>query len=295
MRRFLPLLALSFLALPAFAYGHHGLNVNISTDDEEPLTRCDQIRVSYDGERVPVTEESLDARGLRALTVNTSRNGGVYVIGSEDGTYSVKACKAAAFADSSSIRATLSGQNLSAEGPDRSDWVVYFIVRAPRGANLDLSAHNGPIAVRDVNGTITAHTQNGPLSLKNTSGTIDASAVNGPVSFAGDSGTVKLRVENGPLSVKLKSDFWGSGSLDASTANGPLSIKLPANYRSGVVVETDGNGPVSCRAAACRGVRAFRDDGEEDRPRRIELGSGSMVIHLSTTNGPLSIKEQEQD
>lgn len=293
MRRFLSLLALSFLAIPAFAYGHHGLNVNISTDDDEPLTRCDQIRASVDGERVPVTEESLDARGLRALTVHTGRNGGVYVSGTDDGRYSVKACKASALGDSSSIRASLNGQTLSAEGPDRSDWVVYFIVRAPRNANLDLSANNGPVSVRDVNGTITAHTQNGPLSLKNTTGTVDGSAVNGPVSFVGDSGNVKLRVENGPLSVKLKSDFWGSGSLDASTANGPLSLKLPENYRSGVVVETDGNGPVSCRAAACRGVRAFRDDGDEDRPRRIELGNGSMVVHLSTTNGPLSIKEQQ--
>jgi DUF4097 and DUF4098 domain-containing protein YvlB len=293
MRRFLSFLALSFLALPVFAYRSHGLNVTISTEDDEPLTRCDQIRASFDGERVPMTEETLDARGVRTLTVHTSRNGGVYVIGSDDGVYSVKACRAAAFADVSSIRTGINGGTVTAEGPDRSDWVVYFIVRAPRNASLDLSAHNGPIAVRDVIGTITAHTQNGPLSLKNDSGTIDASAVNGPVSFAGDSGDVKLRVENGPLSVKLSSDYWGRGSLDASTANGPLSLKLPQNYRSGVVVETDGNGPVSCKAAACRGVRAFRDDGEEDRPRRIELGSGSMVVHLSTTNGPLSIKERD--
>ena len=291
MRRFLPLLAI-FLALPAFGYSHHGLNVNISTDDDEPLTRCDQIHASFDGERVPVTEENLDTRGVRSLTVHSSTNGGVYVIGTDDAGYSVKACKAAAFADTSSIRTSNRGGTISADGPDRSDWVVYFIVRAPRNASLDLSAHNGPIGVRDVVGTITAHTLNGPLSLKNTSGTIDASAVNGPVSFAGDSGDVKLRVENGPLSVKLRSTFWGSGSLDASTVNGPLSLKLPENYRSGVVVETDGNSPVSCKAVACRGIRAFRDDGYEDRPRRIELGSGSTVVHLSTTNGPLSIKEQ---
>ena len=293
MRRFLPLLVLS-LALPAFGYSHHGLNVNISTEDDEPITRCDQIRVSYDGTRVPVTAESLDTRGVRTLTVHAATNGGVYVLGTQDGTYSVTACKAAAFADSSSIRASISGGTVTADGPDRSDWVVYFIVRAPRNASLDLSAHNGPVAVRDVVGTITARTQNGPLSLKNSSGTIDASAVNGPVSFAGDSGDVKLHAENGPVSVKLRSTFWSGGSLDASTENGPLSLKLPENYRSGVVVETDGNSPVSCKAAACKGVRAFRDDGEEDRPRRIELGSGSMAVHLSTSNGPLSIKEQSE-
>ena len=293
MRRFLPLLAL-VIALPAFGYSHHGLNVNISQEDDEPLTRCDQIRVSYDGTRVPVTEEILDTRGVRSLTVHAATNGGVYVIGSDDGVYSVKACKAASFSDVSSIRTAISGGTVTADGPDRGDWVVYFIVRAPRNATLDLSAHNGPISVRDVVGTITARTQNGPLSLKNSSGTIDANAVNGPVSFAGDSGDVKLHAENGPVSVKLRSTFWGSGSLDASTENGPLSLKIPQNYRSGVVVETDGNSPVSCKAEACKGVRAFRDDGEEDRPRRIELGSGSMAVHLSTTNGPLSIKELSQ-
>ena len=293
MRRFLPLLALSLLALPAFAYRNHGLNVNISTDDDEPLTRCDQIRASFDGERVPVTEEMLDARGVRTLTVHTSRNGGVYVTAADDGAYSIKACKASAFGDTSSIRTAINGGTVTADGPDRGDWIVYFIVRAPRNASLDLSATNGPICVRDVYGTITAHTQNGPLSLKNTGGTVDASATNGPVSFSGDSGDVKLRVQNGPLSVKLQSDFWGRGSLDASTENGPLSLRLPQNYRSGVLVETDGNGPVSCRALACRGVRTFRDDGEEDRPRRIQLGSGATVVHLSTTNGPLSVKERD--
>src|SRR5205814_3804397 len=82
MRRFLPLLAL-LVSLPAFAHGHHGMNVNISTDDDEPLTRCDQIRVTYDGERVAVVEESLDTRGVRALTVHASQNGGVYVVPSD--------------------------------------------------------------------------------------------------------------------------------------------------------------------------------------------------------------------
>ena len=293
MRRFFALLAF-LVSLPAFAYSHHGgMNINISTDDDEPLTRCDQIRATIDGERVPVVEETLDTRGLRSLTVNAARNGGVYVVGSDDGTYSVKACKAGALGQTSSIRAGMHGSSAYAEGPDGGDWVVYFIVRAPRGASLDLSAHNGPIAVRDVNGTITARTQNGPLSLKNTSGTIDGSAVNGPVSFSGDSGTVKLRVENGPLSVKLANNFWGAGSLDASTANGPLSLKLPASYRSGVVVETDGNGPVSCHAEACRGMRRASRDDDDDRPRRIEVVRGSMVVHLSTTNGPVSIKEQD--
>src|SRR5258706_16323788 len=77
MRRFFALLAF-LVSLPAFAHSHHGgMNINISTDDDEPLTRCDQIRATIDGERVPVVEETLDTHGLRSLTVNAARNGGV--------------------------------------------------------------------------------------------------------------------------------------------------------------------------------------------------------------------------
>ena len=117
------------------------------------------------------------------------------------------------------------------------------------------------------------------------------------VSFSGDSGNVKLRAQNGPVSVHLAGSYWVSGSLDASTQNGPLSLKLPAGYRSGVVVDSDGHGPVSCRAEACRAAIRARttssnDDGDDDWPRHLELGSGPAMVHLATVNGPVSIKEQ---
>src|SRR5262249_49430294 len=184
---------------------------------------------------------------------------------------------------------------VTADRADDSTSVVYFLVTVPRGGSLDLSVNNGPISIRSVDGSVIAHAHNGPIAVKDSSGTLDITTVNGPISFAGESGTVKLRATNGPVSVKLAGSSWSGGSLDAATENGPMTLKLPRGYRSGVVVESDGNGPVTCRAEQCRDVRRFNEEGDDDRPRRIELGSGARAVTLSTNNGPLVVKEDWSD
>ncbi len=297
MRPHLIFLAVLALALPAFAgRGHnhygggHGLNVSIDADYGD-LTDCNQIRVTYDGQVVPMVSEDLPVGGLRSLKVRSDRNGGIHVNGGA-GAFAVKVCKASALGDVRDIQVRLSGNEVSAERSEDSKSVVYFLVSAPRGATLDLSANNGPIGIHSVDGTVTARAKNGPISVKDSSGTLDIDTQNGPIAFSGDSGNVKLHANNGPISVKLLGSGWTAGSLDAATQNGPLTLKLPRAYRSGVVVESDGNGPVSCRAEACRDVRRFNDDGDDDRPRRIELGSGARAVTLSTTNGPIAVKEE---
>jgi len=288
------------------------MNVSISTDDDRELTSCDQIKVTFDNEAGVRTEEQLSTAGLRSLKVAASHNGGVRVTGSNGAGYSVRACKAAALdATLRDVRVSLRGNEVSVDGPEGDQWVVYFLVQAPRGATLDLSAHNGEVSVTDlVDATVTARTENGPLSIRRSTGTIDANASNGPIGLTGGGGTVKLRAENGPISVKLDGTTW-NGSLDASTQNGPVSLKVPSNYRSGVVVESAGHSPVSCHVAGCR--ESFRDasksrsvssssDADDDdddddddygqQPRRLELGTGPTVVHISTVNGPVSVKER---
>jgi hypothetical protein len=287
-------MAVAALALPAYAnshsrYGSHGFNVNIDVDEED-LTDCGQIHVTYDGRDVPMITENVPVAGVRSLSIHSDRNGGIHVAGGAS-SFAVKACKASALGDARDIRVHLNGNEISSDGDGDNDNVVYYLVSVPRGASLDLTSNNGPIAIHSVDGSVTASAHNGPIAVKDSSGTLDITTQNGPISFAGDSGNVKLRATNGPISVKLAGSYWNSGSLDASTENGPLSLHLPRGYRSGVVVESDGNGPVTCRAEACREVRRFNDDGEDDRPRRIELGSGARAVTLSTNNGPIAVKE----
>jgi hypothetical protein len=297
MRRVLlpALLLAGATTVMAGTHNHRG-NRTVSFDDfDNGATDCSAMRVQFDGERAPVVSENVPLGNIRSLRVRSGQNGGIRVVGTRTGGYTVTACKAAALSsDASQVRINVNGDEVTASGPDSDNWVVYFIVQTPRNATLDVTSSNGPIGVYEFDGTLTARAQNGPLGIKDSTGTIDASTVNGPISIDGGSGNVKLSATNGPLAVKLDGTSWLGGSLDASTQNGPLSLKLPRSYRSGVVVESLGHGPVSCRAEGCAAARMREtDDEDNDRPRRIELGSGSSNVHLSTVNGPISVKDME--
>jgi DUF4097 and DUF4098 domain-containing protein YvlB len=248
--------------------------------------------MTFDDRPAVRAEEMLPVGNLRSLNIRAPQNGGIYVIGSTSGGYEVKACKAAAFQeDLNQIRARVSGNAIITDGPGASDWVVYYLVRAPRGATLDLESQNGPISLREVNGTVTANALNGPISLKESSGTFNLETTNGPISLDGGSGTARLNAQNGPITVRLRGSSW-DGSIEAHTENGPASLRIPSNFRSRVIVESDGHGPVSCRAAACREAGRTWDD--EDN-RKIELGSGPTVVRMSTVNGPVSVRENDKD
>ena len=298
MRRpFLILPALLLMSATAMATSshHHGNRTISFADFDNAATDCSALRAQFDGDRVPVVTENVPIGNVRSLRIRSDQNGGIRVIGSRTGSYAVTACKAAALtSDVSQVRVSITGNEVSATGPDSDNWVVYFIVQTPRGATLDLSSGNGPIGVYEFDGTLTARAQNGPLGIKSSSGTIDASTVNGPISIDGGSGIVKLTATNGPLAVRLDGSAW-LGSLDASTQNGPVSLRLPRAFRSGVVLESLGHGPVSCHAEGCASVERLRQTGDfdDDRPRRIDLGSGTASVHLSTVNGPISVRDND--
>ena len=170
---------------------------------------------------------------------------------------------------------------------------MHFIVRAPRGAGLDLEASNGPVSVRGISGAVVARaengplafedstgriqaeTKNGPISLKDCSGTVQANAVNGPVSVAGSGGDTNVSTQNGPISVRLSGSHW-DGKLDARARNGPLSLSLPDGFASGVLVEswypTDPATAVA-RAAGARVVVVPQSPG-------AVKGTDTYVAHL---------------
>jgi len=251
-----------------------------------------------------VAKETIDGRGLRSIKARVS-HAPVTVSGDDGGGYSIEVCKAASSeADLAGIRVTLDGDELRATGPDNTRWTVLYHIKVPRNGNVDIETKNGPLSVRDLDATVVARSANGPLSLRNVAGKVDATTTNGPISVEGGSGTMKLQASNGPLSIHLDGASWQGGTLDASTKNGPLSLELPRGYGSGVVVETNGRGPLSCRAEGCDQFRAARrraadddDDDDDDygvdnTPRRIELGNGRADVHISTVNGPVTIKDE---
>jgi hypothetical protein len=307
MRRTLIAAAVVLITLAAFAHDrngghgkrHRGMSVSIDDDFSNGVNDCSALKVTIDGERVPVISETVALGGASSLRVTAARNGGIRVVGGSGRGYSALLCKAVGPGlNAGAIQASLRGNELTANGPDSEGWTAYYLITVPRGADLDLQAHNGPISIDTVDGRVVARATNGPISMKESTGNIDISTQNGPISVAGGSGEVKAVAQNGPLSVKLTGGGW-NGNLEARTQNGPLSVRLPRGYRSGVVVEARGGGPINCRAEGCYESQARaskNDDGDDDdwtRDRRFEFGSGPANVKLSTVNGPLSIKNGE--
>lgn len=275
-----------FMAAGAFA---HDGNLSFHGDD------CSPRRIRFGDEETFVKQEVIEAGHLPSLKASVT-HAPISVRGGNASGYTITVCKAAAFErDLDAIRVALEGGELKAYGPPGRDWSVIYNIRAPHGANIEVTADNGPISIRDLDGTVVARATNGPLSLKDVRGNVDATTKNGPISISGGAGTVKAQATNGPLSIRLAGSSWEGGTLDASTKNGPLTLKLPRGYASGVVVESNGRGPISCKADDCGTWRTMQARGRgwyDDSPQRIELGRGPAVVHLSTVNGPVSVKDE---
>jgi hypothetical protein len=284
--------------------------MNVSIHANKEVRTCEDIRIEFDMRPAARAEDVFTLAAGTPLQVRLPVNSGIRVVGGDRSDYSVTVCKAAGRAEElAEIRVSPQGSGLAFRGPAGDDWVAYLLVQAPSNAELDLEAKNGSIDVRGMTGRVTARTTNGPIGFKDCSGVLDAQAVNGPISlegcsgrgearavngpidFNGNRGTYRLDTENGPISVSLQGDRWEDGNLSARAHNGPLSLKLADNYRSGVVVEARGHGPVSCPSSICRAARRTFDD--DDEGRRIEFGDSDPVVRLSTRNGPVSVKRAD--
>jgi hypothetical protein len=259
-----------------------------------PAADCSDLHIRLDGERPTIQSEERTVSKAEApvLRVREVENGGVQVQGWDKDVYSVTACKAAVGGDPArllaQIKLAVQGGEVSLSGPhgDREDWTVYLLIRTPRSADIEVTTHNGPVSFYTVDGKITARATNGPISMKDCSGEANISAVNGPISFSGTSGKLRLHTQNGPISVSLGAN-WNGSELVADAVNGPLTLRVPSGFRSSFLVESNGHSPMSCHASICSDARKTWDDEH----RRIEYGSGSPVIRLSTENGPISVAD----
>lgn len=259
-----------------------------------PAADCSDLHIRLNDERPTIeSEERAVTRGeASVLRVHELENGGVQVQGWDKDTYSVTACKAAVGSDAarllSQIKLAVQGGEVSVSGPhgERNDWTVFLLIRTPRSADIEVTAHNGPVSFYTVDGKITTRATNGPITMKDCSGEADISAQNGPISFSGTSGKLRLHTQNGPITVSL-GPKWDGSELVADAVNGPLTLRVPSGFHSSFLVESNGHSPVSCRASICSDARKTWDDEH----RRIEYGSGSPVIRLSTENGPISVAD----
>jgi hypothetical protein len=261
--------------------------------EEALAASCSDLHVRFDRhETVMQSEErSISPAEAPRLRVRAESNGGLQVQGWDQANYSVILCKATeagqeAEATLSQIHLTFQNGELGISGAHSGDrWSTHLLIRAPKAASMDLTVHNGPMTLRRVDGNLKVRAENGPISVTECTGALDLSSHNGPVTLEANSGKQNVRTENGPVTVSLAGEAWTGSGLEAHATNGPVKLEIPSGYKSGVVLESDGNGPFECHASVCSEGRKTWDDDH----KRIEFGTGPTLIRVSTVNGPVSV------
>ena len=271
----------------------HHLTLDGSYSGDSPAATCSDLHVRFDHhDAVMQTEERTITRSeAPTLRVLAESNGGIQVQGWDKDTYSATLCKAAeagSDADStlSKIHLTFQNGELGVAGPSSHDrWSAHILIRAPKAAALDLRVNNGPLTLRHVDGNLKVHAENGPVTVTDCTGELDLNSHNGPITLEDNSGKQNVHTENGPVTLSLSGDSWNGPGIEASATNGPVTLRIPSGYKSGVLLESDGHGPFQCKASVCSEGRKTWDDDH----KRIEFGSGTTLVRVSTSNGPVTV------
>jgi len=278
----------------AISHRHSEQPIEISVHDEWPAASCSDLHIEFDGRDAVIQSEEKTITKAEAptLRVQAESNGGVQVQGWDQDTYSVTLCKAARPGSDSDgilgqIKLTFSNGQLGVAGPNsHQQWSAHLLIKAPRAAAMDLNVHNGPMGLFKVQGNLKVHAVNGPVTISGCKGEVTVRAENGPISLEENSGKLDVQTQNGPLTIDLEGTAWNGAGMEAHANNGPVTLRVPSGYQSGVILESDGHGPFSCSASVCN---EGRKTWEEER-KRVEFGSGPTMVHISTVNGPVSVR-----
>jgi hypothetical protein len=283
--------AVALTAAPRAFSHRHALERSVNSDD--PIGSCSDLDVRFENSRALVQSEerTISKAEASTLRVQAEANGGLQVRGSDNTNYEVTLCKAAESGSEaeqllSQIHLTFQNGELGVSGPaSHHGWTAHILLKAPKGASLDLQVNNGPMALFHVDGNLKGRAENGPITVIGCTGEVSLSTQNGPVTLEGNSGRLRVDAQNGPLTISLSGKNWTGSGIEAHADNGPLTLEIPSGYQSGVLVESEGHSPFQCHASVCS---EGRKNWEDDR-KSMEFGSGPTVIHLSTVNGPVSV------
>ena len=302
MRMRLAILALTLAAAagPAMA-GRDSMSFTANTDDDKPFLTCDDIDMQFWKNRKgdlanARRDQSVSVTlGSTPLRVVAAHNGGVRVQRASGSGATAVVCMGAGAESQKDAEAILdkveivnrNGQ-LTVDGPEDENWSAYILLSVPNDVALDLEAENGSLSIHGVSGEFTLRTTNGPINLAEVGGKVDGEATNGPINYTGHSGDVRLTAQNGPIGVKLDAATWTGRGLTASTQNGPMELAAPPDLRTGVEVQASQHSPFSWKSGS------GKSSADWDGDRTVRLGTGPVLVRLSTVNGPMNIKGPEK-
>jgi hypothetical protein len=280
MRRLLlAALAAAVLALPATATLQRQI---IGAEQDHSLaeaTDCEHFYkttfTSFAAEVQEQEQRELPMAGLKMLKVRASEEGGVSIRGWEKPFARLVVCKYAGAETKAQAQKALQSITVSsdkgevtAQGPaiDQTQvWWVNLILYVPRKVTIDVTSSNGGIAIRNLNGTVTARATNGGVSVTESTGDFTINTESGGVTLERIGGRVTATTQNGPIALKVK---------DAK-APPPMEVK------------TGRNGDIVCNLKACTDAPG----NLRAEVRVLRVGSAAPAFRLTTLSAPILIDQ----
>jgi DUF4097 and DUF4098 domain-containing protein YvlB len=291
-------LALSVIVVLSGARSNH--SVTLASSDDAMGDDCSEHMQDYGRHYESVVREE-ESRSLpnQPLNINAEHNGGISISTWDRPDFSVKLCKQVSSESDAQgkrilaeTRLEINGGTVSVSSPDQNEDYnlnALILVKAPRGAQVNMKVKNGGIALHRFTGTAEAKATNGGISFKQSNGKLTAHAQNGGISIQDCGGEVTADVQNGGLSIKLPQQWDGKG-LEAHTQNGGLVIQIPRNFSSGLEVTASDHVSIICKGDACDQAQRTWDNGH----RMLRLGNGEPQIRATTVNGGIVIEDRER-
>jgi hypothetical protein len=210
--------------------------------------------------------------GVDQLKVVASEEGGVSIRGWNRPTARLVVCRYAVAHNKSqalrllgNIKVDYQNGEIAAKGPridDTQAWWVNVTLYVPRRATVDVRAENGGVAIRNMNGNVTAH------------------ATSGGISVAKSSGRYKISTASGGITIDSV-----TGQIDATSRDGAIALRLPGADLPSVEAIAAGH-EILCTLDGC--ATGLVHWGANRRFLRI--GEGVPDIRLSTTAAPIIIQ-----
>jgi len=217
-------------------------------------------------------QREVSLAGVETLRVTASQEGGVSVRGWSRPAARLIVCRSAVAQNKARAMRVLDmikvrhhDGEISAYGPANDDtqaWWVNFILYVPRRAAVDVRAANGGVAIRNVDGNVTAH------------------ATTGGISVAQGSGSYKISTESGGITLDRL-----SGRVEAASNEGAIAFKIPGDDIPAIEAHTNDDGQILCHLARCAdGLGSWTSDR-----KTLRIGSTAPSVKLSTAGSAIII------
>jgi hypothetical protein len=277
MRRLALILAALLTALPAAARTERQI---IGVEQDHSIAQvgdCDDffktVFTTFPASANEQEQRDLAIAGIDRFRVTATQEGGVSIRGWSRPFARMIVCRTAVAQNKvharrvlDAIKVSSADGEISAYGPasDHTQaWWVNFILYVPRRSNVDVTAASGGVAIRNMDGKVSAH------------------ATSGGISVASGSGTFKISTESGGITLDRL-----SGNVDAASREGAIALKIRYDEEAPMIeAKTDDAGQIRCHLEGCEsGLGNWTPDR-----KLLRIGGSPPSIRLSTTGAAIII------